>query len=402
MSPGSQTALLETYAAWPFSLVAGRGEQVVDDSGRAWLDLYGGHCVASTGHAHPAVVRAIREQADRLLFYSAAARLPVREQAAEALVDFAPQGLDRVFFCNSGAEANENALRVAAMLTGRRRFLAFEGGFHGRTGLAMSVSDLPALHARAPGLQVSTDWLPFGDMAALAQADLSDVAAVIVEPIQSMAGVRTASRSWFRLLRALCNAAGVPLIFDEIQTGVGRLGVPFAADLYEVRPDMLTVAKGLASGVPIGALLMSERVAKELKPGDLGSTFGGGPLASAALLATLDVIRGEGLMDNARTAEAALRRGLGHSLIREIRGEGLLLGLDAGHHAPGLKRWLEDRGILVGGSKDPAVLRLMPPLTLSRVAIARFVNAVHAFAGDLGSDPDSTPTADEETQSCST
>lgn len=400
MSPGEQTALLETYAAWPFSLVEGQGEQVVDATGRAWLDLYGGHCVASTGHAHPAVARAISEQAHRLLFYSAAARLPVREQAAEVLAGFAPQGLDRVFFCNSGAEANENALRVAAMLTGRRRFLAFEGAFHGRTGLAMSVSDLPGLHARAPGLQVGADWLPFGDMAALAQADLSDVAAVIVEPIQSMAGVRTAPTAWFRLLRALCNAAGVPLIFDEIQTGVGRLGVPFAADLHGIRPDMLTTAKGLASGVPVGGLLMSESVPDELRPGDLGSTFGGGPLASAALLATLEVIEEEGLMDNARQAEAALRRGLGHSLVREVRGAGLLLGLDVGKHAPGLKAWLEACGILVGGSKDPAVLRLMPPLNLSPEAIARFVNAVHAFSGEPDSHDAPADTGNRESAAC--
>lgn len=395
--PIRSSALLATYPTYPFAVVGGNGEYVTDDTGRDWLDFYGGHCVALTGHCHPRVAGAIAEQVHTLGFYSMAARLPIREQAADRLAAFAPASLDRVFFVNSGAEANENALRVAAMLTGRQRFVGFRGGFHGRTQLALSVSDVPDLHARIPGLRAETDLLPFGDSAALEAADLDDVAAVIVEPVQSMAGVRTAPSSWFARLREKCDAAGALLIFDEIQTGMGRLGQPFAADQLGVAPDMLTVAKGMASGLPMGALLISESVADALAPGDLGSTFGGGPIACAALLATLDVIREESLMARARHAEIALRRGLKGSAVKQIHGRGLLLGLEAGEAADALRQWLLEQGILVGGSADPAVLRLMPPLNLSMAAITRLVSAAHAFQRETA--PDTVP--ESETDTCS-
>ncbi|MCP1727782.1 acetylornithine/succinyldiaminopimelate/putrescine aminotransferase [Natronospira proteinivora] len=377
----ASSALLATYPAFPFAIESGQGERIEAQGGRSYLDLYGGHCVALTGHAHPAVVSAVNEQMQTLPFYSMAARLPIRDQAAQGLANFAPAGLDRVFFCNSGAEANENALRLAAVITGRSRFLAFDGAFHGRSQLALSVSDVPGLHARAPQLQAPVDRLPFGDMAALEAADLDAVAAVIVEPIQSMAGVRGAATAWFQALRQRCDAAGTLLIFDEIQTGMGRLGTPFAADLHGVTPDLLTTAKGLASGFPMAALLMRQPVADALEPGDLGSTFGGGPAACAALQATLAVIEQEQLMTQARSAESALRRGLAGSVVRQVRGVGLLLGLDAGDQAPALKDWLLAQGILVGASKDPAVLRLMPPLNLSPQAISTFIAAVHGFSG---------------------
>jgi len=376
------SALLATYPAFPFAIESGEGEWVQTDSGDRYLDFYGGHCVALTGHAHPRVVAAVTRQMQTLPFYSMAARLPIREQAAQALADFAPADLERVFFCNSGAEANENALRLAAMITGRTRFLAFDGAFHGRSQLALSVSDTPGLHARAPGLQAPVTRLPFGDVDALQTVDFSEIAAVIVEPIQSMAGVRGAASSWFRALRERCDAAGTLLIFDEIQTGMGRLGTPFAANLHGVTPDLLTTAKGLASGFPMAALLMRQAVADELEAGDLGSTFGGGPTACAALLATLAVIREEGLMDQARSAEAALRRGLAGSLVTDIPGAGLLLGLAVGDQASALKNWLQTQGMLVGGSNNPAVLRLMPPLNLSRQAISSLISAVHAFEPD--------------------
>lgn len=388
------SALLTTYPSYPFPVVGGHGEYVTDDAGRDWLDLYGGHCVALTGHCHPTVAGAITEQAHTLGFYSMAARLPIRDQAAADLAAFAPASLDRVFFVNSGAEANENALRVAAMLTGRKRFVGFQGGFHGRTQLALSVSDVPDLHARAPGLRAETTLLPFGDTTALEAADLTDVAAVIVEPVQSMAGVRSGSFEWFARLREKCDEAGALLIFDEIQTGMGRLGQPFAADLLGVVPDMLTLAKGIASGLPMGALLTNDSIADGLGPGDLGSTFGGGPVACAALLATLVVIREESLMARARHAECALRRGLAGSVVQRVRGRGLLIGLEVGHGAGVLKHWLQEQGILVGGSADPAVLRLMPPLTLSMAAVTRLVSAVHACGHETKSDTISEPETD--------
>ncbi|MEI6471497.1 MAG: aminotransferase class III-fold pyridoxal phosphate-dependent enzyme [Holophagaceae bacterium] len=369
-------ALLPTYAPYPFPLVKGEGDRVFDDAGGAWWDFYGGHCVCATGHSHPAVVKAVADQAASLLFYSAAAALPVRDVAAERITAFS--GMDSVFFCNSGAEANENALKLALLLTGRKRLAAFDGGWHGRTLLALSVTDDPKITQPYADHLVPTLRLPFGDLDALAAADFSAIAGVILEPIQSMAGIKTASRPWFEALRAKCDASGTLLIFDEIQTGMGRLGVPFASQFYGVRPDFMTSAKGLASGVPMGALLMTASVAAKLKGGDLGSTFGGGPLACAALIATVDAITGEGMMANAAKAAARLRQELAGSVVSEVLGEGLLLGLRSAH-AAALKKHLLACHILVGGSGDATVLRLMPPLNLSDEALSALITAIQSF-----------------------
>ena len=375
-------ALLPTYMPYPFAIVSGSGERVFDAGGRVYLDFYGGHCVASTGHSHPAVVAALAEQARSLIFYSAAAQLPVRDAAAQALVDFAPQCMASAFFCNSGAEANENALKLAVQLTGRHSFVAFRGSFHGRTLLAASVSDSPELHKGLGPLLAPVSFLPFGDLAALDAVDFSDIAAVIVEPIQSMAGVASAGSAWFKALREKCTQAGTLLIFDEIQTGIGRLGAPFAAQFYDVDPDLITCAKGIASGVPMAAVLMTAGIAAALKPGDLGSTFGGGPLACAALIATLKVIHDEGLMANAAAQAKRLRTALAGSFITEVRGEGLLLGLVAGKYAASLKKYLQQHFILVGGSSDAAVLRLMPPLSVSTGSVTVLLEAIQRFAAE--------------------
>jgi acetylornithine/succinyldiaminopimelate/putrescine aminotransferase len=356
--------------------VKGEGDRVFDDQGRAWWDFYGGHCVCATGHSHPKVVKAVADQAASLLFYSAAAALPVRDEAAARITAFA--GMDSVFFCNSGAEANENALKVALLLTGRKKLGAFEGGWHGRTTLALSVTDDPKITEPFADSLTPCLRLPFGDLAALAAADFSEIAGIILEPIQSMAGIKTAPKAWFEALRAKCDASGTLLIFDEIQTGMGRLGTPFAAQFYGVRPDLMTSAKGLASGVPMGALLMTAAVASKLKGGDLGSTFGGGPLACAALLATVDVIAHEGLMANAMAAAARLRLELVGSVVTGVQGEGLLLGLRS-PHAAALKKHLLAQSLLVGGSGDPQVLRLMPPLNVGDAALDALITAIHAF-----------------------
>lgn len=377
-------ALLPTYAPFPFPLLRGEGDRVFDPLGQAYWDFYGGHCVASTGHAHPKVAGALFDQARELIFYSTAAELPVRSRAAEALLAFANSGQDAglasVFFCNSGAEANENALKVAALLTGRKAFAAFQGGWHGRTALALAVTDDPPITKPYEGLLAPCLRLPWNDPEALAQADLSGVAAVILEPVQSMSGIRPFGADFLRLLRKRTREAGALLIYDEVQTGMGRLGHPFAAGLHGVKPDLVTSAKGLASGVPMGAVLMSAEVAASLKGGDLGSTFGGGPLASAALLATLQVIRQEGLLQNALLREAEIRQALAGTCVKAVRGAGLLLGLEAPGKAKALKAHLQACRILAGGSSDPAVLRLMPPLTLGRPAVDALARAVTTFS----------------------
>lgn len=376
-------ALLPTYAPYPFALVGGSGDRVFAEDGASYWDFYGGHCVCATGHSHPKVAVAVADQAARLLFYSTAARLPIRDQAAESLVAFASDDLAEplasVFFCNSGAEANENALKVAALFTGRSQFTTFQGGWHGRSTLALSVTDDPKIKTGLEAFFAKTQVLPFGDEAALAAADLSESAAVILEPIQSMAGIRTASPAFFKALRRACDQAGCLLIFDEVQTGMGRMGTPFASSFYGVTPDLTTSAKGLASGIPMGALLMTANVASRLKPGDLGSTFGGSPVACAALLATLEVIREEGLMDRASRASRRLREALVGTCVTKVEGEGLLLGLRVPGAAARLKAHLLAHRILVGGSGDADVLRLMPPLGISDEALDALITAIRGF-----------------------
>jgi len=381
-------ALLPTYAPYPFPILRGDGDMVQDAMGKRYFDFYGGHCVASTGHAHPRVAEAIAAQARELIFYSTAAELPIRSRAAEALLAFAGSGRDAgmaaVFFCNSGAEANENALKMAVRITGRKRFAAFQGGWHGRTTLALSVTDDPAISDPYAGLLAPCLRLPWNDLEALEQADFGDIAGVILEPIQSMSGIRPAEGPFLQKLREKATAAGTFLIYDEVQTGMGRLGHPFAAGLHEVRPDMITSAKGIASGVPMGALMLSATAAAAIRQGDLGSTFGGGPLACAALLATLQVIRQEGLMENARVREREIRAALEGTCVTQVKGSGLLLGLVVPGRAKALKAYLQDQRILVGGSSDPDVLRLMPPLNLSRAAVEALAAAVTRFTqGDV-------------------
>ena len=292
--------------------------------------------------------------------------------------------MQRVFFCNSGAEANENALKLAHKITGRPVIMTLTGGWHGRSLACLAATD------DAKITQPYLDWLPpsralaLNDLDALAAADFSDVCAVIVEPIQSLSGICSASKAYLQALRAKTAQAGTLLIFDEIQTGVGRLGAPFATNLLDVQPDLITSAKGLASGVPIGAVLMTSEIAEKIAPGDMGSTFGGGPLACAALIATLSVITQEKLMANASAAGGAIRVGLA-ALGIKTRGIGLLLGLEH-EQAAALKKHLFDDGILVGGSNDAKVLRLMPPLNLTQDAISAFIQSVQRFQSKFRQD----------------
>ncbi len=372
-------ALLKTYATYPFQLVRAEGDMVFSADGRGFVDFYGGHCVCLTGHGHPKVADAVGAMAHEFWFYSTAAEIPVRERAARKLVDFAPEHITRVFFCNSGAEANDNALKLAVMLTGRKKFVAFDGAFHGRSAWCLAVNDTPKLSAPFAGMLPDVIRLPFGDVEALAKVDLSQVAAVILEPIQSTAGIVTASHEWFRFVEQSCRKSGAFLIFDEVQTAMGRLGAPFAAQFYGVAPDIMTTAKGIASGFPMGALLLPEHVASALKPGDMGSTFGGGPMACAALDATLDVVAEEGLVARAARLSGMIKGALAGTCVTRVRGEGLLLGLEVPGKAAALKQHLEESGILVGSSSNPDVLRLMPPLVIRERSVELLAEAIRAF-----------------------
>jgi acetylornithine/succinyldiaminopimelate/putrescine aminotransferase len=371
------SAELTTYTRWPIALVRGEGSTVWDVSGKSYLDLYGGHAVAATGHCHPEIVRAIREQGGRLLFYSNVVALPVRAQAAEAIAAQAPSPLSKVFFVNSGTEANENAMRLARRSTGRSDIVTFSGAFHGRTADAISAAGLSKYRElglpNVPGHRI----VPFGDLDAAGGAVDERVAGVLLEPIQSMAGVLTAPPEYFQGLRRLCDERGAKLIYDEVQTGFGRTGTFFYAGRHGVVPDLVSLAKGIGSGVPLGAVLVSEEIAAGVKPDEYGTTFGGGPLACAAAEATVRVIEREGLLGNVRQGSERLKAGLVRLPgVREVRGEGFLLGVVLDRPGRPVREALLSRGFLVGGSDLPDVLRLLPPLVLAAHEIDRFLEAM--------------------------
>jgi acetylornithine/succinyldiaminopimelate/putrescine aminotransferase len=359
-------ALLPVYAQFPIRPVRGRGSWLVDEDGHEWLDAYGGHAVASTGHSHPDVVRAIAEQAETLLFYSTAVAYPLRERLAQRLAALCPDPLGRVFFCNSGAEANENALHLARRWTGRSRVVSVSGGWHGRTLGTLACTDGARYEETAArgGIPLSTK-VPADAVAALDAAVDDTVAAVILEPVQGLSGARDLSAEFLRAARAACDRHGAALIFDEVQCGVGRCGAFSTAEAVGVVPDVLTFAKGLASGLPIGAVIARPTVTASVGVGDLGSTFGGGPVACAAALATLDVIEREGLIENAVRVGARLTRGARALGVRHVSGRGLLLGLHLERPAVEVQRALFGRRIITGTASDPKVLRLLPPLSFS-------------------------------------
>jgi len=366
-SVGRSPHLLPVYAQMPVRPVSGKGSWLFDEDGAEWLDAYGGHAVAATGHCHPHVVQAIAQQAATLLFYSTAVPHPNRERLADRLAALCPDPLARVFFCNSGAEANENALGIARRHTGRQTVVSLRGGWHGRTAATLAITDGPKYEeaARRAGVPLSRR-VPVDDVAELDAAVDDSVAAVIVEPVQGLAGARDLSVEFLRAARRLCDARGALLLFDEVQCGVGRCGAFTAAEAYGVVPDGLTLAKGLASGLPIGAVITTPAVGDRLAVGDLGSTFGGGPVPCAAALATIEVIEREQLIANAIEVGDYLRAGALALGIPAVTGRGLLVGLRLGRPAVPVQRALFERRVLTGTASDPEILRLMPPLSFSR------------------------------------
>ena len=367
---------LPTYSKLPTALERGSGCYVYDSDGNRYLDFYSGHAVVSTGHCHPRVVAAIREQAGKLIFYSNVTYNGIRAQASKRLLEMAGEPFYQTFLASSGSEANENAIKLARAHTGRRELLSLEGSFHGRTYGSLSATGIakyPAyLNTPVPGHRA----LP---AAMVSTAVSEETAAVLVEPIQSMGGVREIAAALLSEISQACRAHGALLIYDEVQTGVGRTGRFLYAGLHNVYPDMVTLAKGIASGFPASALLVTEELARGVKSGDLGTTFGGGQLACAALNATLEVIEEEHLVENAASLGAYLTERLQTmDGVAEVLGRGLLLGIRWSRHgaARALQKGLRERSILTGSSTDPTILRVMPPLVVSKKEADSFLEAV--------------------------
>ena len=365
--------LAPVYAQFPLVVVDARGVLLHTRDGRQVLDLYGGHAVAALGYGHPRWLAALETQGRSLLFQSNAVPLDIRARAATRLAKFAGLGLDTVFFINTGAEANENALTLALKITSRRKVVAVEGSFHGRTAASGAVTWGAAKKWYGfPQTPFDVEFIARGsDAAAIARTVGTDTAAVIVEPIQGVAGALDLGAPFLEALRKRCDETDALLIFDEVQCGMGRTGQPFAANLYHVTPDMITTAKALGAGFPCSALLMADEVARHLRTDDLGTTFGGGPLACAMIEAVIDIIESEDLLANVRGLSALMRETCVTGPVTGIQGAGFLTGLRTRRPAKDVQRELLARDILTGTSGDPHVVRILAPFVLEESHVRR-------------------------------
>ena len=374
--PVMTTSLLDVYPQLPFEPVSAEGVHLLTAKGRWILDLYGGHAVASLGYGHPRVVETLARQAKELTFQSNVVPLKVRERAADRLVALAPTGLNQVFFVNSGAEANENALRLAFLGSKRKKVVAIEHGFHGRTAAAGAVTWGAADKWYAfPLTPFPVTFIPQNKADGLYAIDKATTA-VIVEPIQGMAGAVDLDADFLQAIRERCDETGAVLIFDEVQCGVGRTGYGFAAERVDVVPDILTTAKSVAAGFPVGAVLMTDAIAERTSIGSLGSTFGGGPMACALVETVIDVIETEGLLQHVRNVSSLIRSTCVVGPVKKIQGAGFLLGLVCEIPAAVVRDDLLSHDILVGTSVDPNVLRLMPPLNLPEKHVGELSRAL--------------------------
>lgn len=364
--------LFDVYPLFDIEIVSGKGCHVYDAEGTEYIDLYGGHAVISVGHSHPHYVEALKRQAEKLVFYSNSVQNSLQVKLAEKLGRLSGYDDYQLFLVNSGAEANENAMKLASFHTGKARVVSFSKAFHGRTSLAVEATDNPKIVAPINANDRIT-FVPFGDIAAV-EAELAkgDVAAVIIEGIQGVGGVNIPSVEFWKALRAACDKYDVVMIADEIQSGYGRSGKFFAHQHSGVRPDMITVAKGIANGFPMSGVLISPK----FKPvyGMLGTTFGGNHLACAAAIAVLDIFEQENLVENARrVGEHLLEKLREIPGIKEVRGQGLMIGLEFDYPVKDLRRKLLFEQKVFTGASGTNVIRLLPPLVLTEALADEFV-----------------------------
>ena len=368
--------LFDVYSLWPIEPVRAKGCRVWDKDGTEYLDLYGGHAVISIGHSHPRYVQALQQQTAKIGFYSNSVENSLQQQLAKKLGELSGYPDYSLFLCNSGAEANENALKLVSFHTGKKRIIAFAEAFHGRTSGTVAVTDNPAIQSPFnQGHEVT--FLPLNNLEAVEQElRKGDVAAVMIEGIQGVAGIYTPDIAFLQGVRELCSRYQTPLILDEIQSGYGRTGDFFAHQAAGIRPDIITMAKGMGNGFPIGGVLISPLF--EAKKGMLGTTFGGNHLACAAAIAVLDVIKEESLMENAKQLGYYLTKKLSAMEgISEVRGRGLMLGISFKPQFSEIRNELLFRHHIFTGGAKKNVMRLLPPLSLGKAEADRFLAALH-------------------------
>jgi acetylornithine aminotransferase len=369
--------LFDVYPLYDVNIVKGQNCRVWDDKGNEYLDLYGGHAVISIGHAHPHYVQAVSEQVARLGFYSNSVVNKLQQQLAERLGKASGYEDYSLFLVNSGAEANENALKLASFYNGRTRVISFSKAFHGRTSLAVEATDNPKIIAPINSNGHIT-YLPLNDLEAVkAELAKGDVCAVIIEGIQGVGGIRLPEDSFLQALSQLCKETDTVLILDEIQSGYGRSGKFFAHQYAGIRPDLITVAKGIANGFPMSGVLISPKFTPVY--GQLGTTFGGNHLGCAAALAVLDVIEQEHLVENAAKVGSYLMEQLkSFPQIKEVRGRGLMIGLEFDQPIKEIRTKLIFEQHVFTGAGGTNILRLLPPLTLTQADADEFVARLKA------------------------
>ena len=368
--------LFDVYSLHNITIVKGEGMNVWDDKGQKYLDMYGGHAVISIGHSHPTYVGRIADQVATLGFYSNAVILPGQQELADKLGALSGHPDYQLFLCNSGAEANENAMKLASFATGRSKIVALRKAFHGRTSLAVSATDNPKIQAPVN----KTDnilFTPINDieaMRALFAEQGADIAGVIIEKIQGVGGIIVAEDEFCREVKSLCEEYGALYIADEVQAGCGRTGRYFATDRAGINADIYTMAKGIANGFPVGAMAIAPHI--EAKKGMLGTTFGGNPLSCAAAIAVADVMATEGLIENAAKMGQLLMEELAKiEGIKELRGDGLMIGIEFENDCAEIKRRLLYNEHIFVGSAGTTVVRLLPPLCIGKEQVEEFIAA---------------------------
>lgn len=370
----AQKYCIQTYAKYSLELVRGEGRYVWDSAGKKYLDFYGGHAVCLMGHCVPEVIAAVEKQSRELMFYSNIFDTAPAADLAEKLAKTLLPASYRVYFANSGSEANETALKIARKHTGRTKVVSFNHSFHGRSMTATAVTGLASYHQFHPDFDEYTTFVEFGDIEAAKAAVSEETAAVIVETIQSIGGVNMADSSFYQSLASACREKGALLIFDEVQTGLGRTGTMWFAQYVGLTPDIITTAKGIAGGLPLSVVLVTEDVAMNIKVGDHATTFGGGPVVCAAGNAVMDMLLKSGFLDSVAQKERAIRDGLAKiPEVVHVRGKGLLLGIEFVQPMEKLVEKCMANGLILGSSYEKNVYRLFPPLTVTLSEIAEFL-----------------------------
>ena len=375
--------LFDVYPLLDMEPIKAQGAYLWDKNGVEYLDFYGGHAVISIGHTHPHYVEKITEQLSKIGFYSNAVINSLQVELAEKIGELCGYPDYELFLCNSGAEANENAVKLASFTTGRERVLAMHGAFHGRTSMAVALSDNPNIQAPV-NKTANVTFINLNDVEALkAELSTNEYAAVIIEPIQGVGGIRMASDEFLAAARELCDKTGTMLIMDEVQSGFGRSGKFFAHQWSGVKADIVSMAKGIANGFPVGAIIVSPKI--PAKSGMLGTTFGGSHLACAAAIAVADVIKAENLVENARImGEKIVEAIKGTSGITDIRGRGLMIGIDLSVPQADFRKVLREKYHIMTGLTGKYTLRLLPPLIIGDKEVERFVEAFRATAAEMG------------------